>query len=81
MRWHPMVIGFALNLKYLSASAYQAVHLSGVINLPSERTLSDYTHWTSPHSGVQLKFVEDFHKALTANLPVAQHKCVLLMVR
>ena len=43
------------------------------------RTLSDYTHWTSPHSGVQLKFVEDFHKTLTANLPVAQHKCVLLM--
>ena len=26
MRWHPLVIRFALNLKYLSGTAYQAVH-------------------------------------------------------
>ena len=50
MRWHPLVIRFALNLKYLSGTAYRAVHQSGLINLASERTLSDYTHWTTPHS-------------------------------
>ncbi len=26
---------------------------SGIIKLPSERTLTDYTHWTTPHSRVQ----------------------------
>ena len=58
MRWHPLVKKFALNLKHLSTSAYQAVHENGVINLPSERTL--LIALTGP--------------LLTANLPVAQHK-------
>ena len=62
MRWHPFMIRFALNLKYLSTSAYRAARLSGVINLPSERTLADYTHWSSPHSGIQLEFVEEFKR-------------------
>ena len=60
MRWHPLVMRFALNLKYQSTAAYKAVRQSGVIHLPSERTLSDYTHWTVPHTGVQLEFVERF---------------------
>ena len=47
MRWHPLVIRFALNLKYLSGTAYRAVCQSGLINLPPEHTLSDYTHWVT----------------------------------
>ena len=46
MRWHPLMIRFALNLKYSSTAAYRAVQRSGFIALPSERTLRDYTHWT-----------------------------------
>ncbi len=78
MRWHPYMIRFALNLKYLSTSAYKAARLSGVINLPSERTLSDYTHWSSPHSGVQLEFVEEFVRLLQ-DVPCGQHQCTLSM--
>ena len=37
MRWHPLIVRFALNLKYLSSNAYKAVN--GFISLPSERTL------------------------------------------
>lgn len=69
------MIRFALNLKYLSTSAYRAARLSGVINLPSERTLADYTHWSSPHGGVQLEFIEEF----TRLLPFGQHHCALAM--
>ena len=32
MRWQPLVIRFALNLKYMSMSAYKAVRQSGIIN-------------------------------------------------
>ena len=64
MRWHPMVMRFALNLKYLSTSAYRAVHQSGLLHLPSQRTLSDYTHWSEPHSGVQLEFIEELCRQL-----------------
>ena len=42
MRWHPLMIRFALNLKYLSSSAYRAV--GNFLALPSNRTLCDYTH-------------------------------------
>ena len=62
MRWHPLVIRFALNLKYLSTSSYRVMRQSGIIHFPSERirTLSDYTHWTKPHSGISLDVIEEF---------------------
>ena len=52
MRWHPLVVGFSLNLKYLSGTAYRAIHQCGIISLPSEHTLFDYTHWAKVHTGV-----------------------------
>ena len=79
MRWHPLMIRFALNLKYLSTSAYRAMRQSGMISLPSERTLSDYTHWTTPHSGVQLEFIEQLHSLLEEEVACGQHHCTLSM--
>ena len=80
MRWHPLVIRFALNLKYMSTSAYRAVCQSGIINLPSERTLSDYTHWTSAHSGVQLEFIEHFKCMMEEDVSTPeQRRCALSM--
>lgn len=78
MRWHPLVIRFALNLKYLSTSAYNAARHSGVIHLPSERTLSDYTHWTTPHAGVQHDFIEKLDSFLN-DVPCEHRHCALLM--
>ena len=79
MRWHPLVIRFALNLKYLSSSAYNAVANGGVINLPSQRTLSDYTHWASPHTGIQLEFIEEFKRQLKEEVTCNQFHCALSM--
>ncbi len=80
MRWHPLVLRFALNLKYMSTSAYKAVRQSGVISLPSERTLSDYTHWSSAHSGVQYEFIELFQEKIYQDIPSSnQHQCALSM--
>lgn len=72
------MVRFALNLKYLSTSAYRAARQSGAIHLPSERTLSDYTHWASPHSGVQLEFIEEFIRLLQ-DVPSGQHHCAISM--
>ena len=79
MRWHPLAIRFALNLKYLSGSAYRALRHGGVIGLPSECTLSDYTHWTSPRSGVQLEFIEEFQRLLAEEKQSGQQHCALSM--
>ena len=64
MRWHPFMIRFALNLKYASTAAYRAVQQSGIISLPSERTLRDYTHWVSIKDGPQIEVLQHIKKSI-----------------
>ena len=44
MRWHPLVIKWCLYLHHRSSSAYETLRNSGLIELPSGRTLRDYRH-------------------------------------
>ena len=44
MRWHPLMIKWAIYLHYRSSGAYETLRSSGVIALPSQRSLRDYTH-------------------------------------
>ena len=53
MRWHPQVIRWCLHLRLVSAGGYRLLHDSGVIRLPSEWTLRDYTHYIPPQTGFQ----------------------------
>ena len=65
MKWHPLLVRFALNLKYASSGAYHAVCESGLIALPSERTLRDYTHWIRmKEDGIQAEVVQHMKKVL-----------------
>lgn len=50
VRWHPLFIRWCLNLSYISSSAYQAMRESG-LQMPTIRTLSDYTHWIESKPG------------------------------
>lgn len=45
--WHPAMIKWCLTLKLFSSSCCNALRSSGLIALPSEKTLSDYTSWTT----------------------------------
>ena len=53
MRWHPMMIKWCMNLRMLSSSCYDALRSTGVLKLPSERTLRDYTHIVKSKPGLQ----------------------------
>ena len=53
MRWHPMIIKWCLLMKSKSTKAYGTMKESGFIHLPSERTLFDYSHFTSNKCGIQ----------------------------
>lgn len=64
MKWHPLVIRFALSLKYASSSAYRMARNSGLIALPSDRTLRDYTHWITIKDGIQVEMVQQMKKYL-----------------
>ena len=48
--------------------------------MPSGRTLSDYTHWSSAHTGVQLEFIEHFKAMAESVIKAPQQKlCALSM--
>ena len=80
MRWDPLLIRFALSIKYASSAAYQQVTKLGFLALPSERTLRDYTHWCPTTSGVQLHFIEQMKKALSEECIDGEKKqfCLLM---
>ena len=45
VRWHPLIIKWCLYLRHRSSGAYETIRKSGVLKLPSQRTLRDYTHY------------------------------------
>ena len=45
------MVQWCLNLKFMSSSAYHSLWTSGFLQLPSERTLRDYTHFIKSKSG------------------------------
>jgi hypothetical protein len=53
MRWHPMMIRFAIFLQYHSSRACEAIRESGVLKLPNKSTLRDYTNVITPATGFQ----------------------------
>lgn len=80
MKWHPMMILWCLNLKLLSSSAYHALRTSGFIQLPSERTLRDYTHFMKAGPGFQ-KEIDSMliREAQLSELPDWKKYVVLLL--
>lgn len=42
---------YNLYIRHLSSSAYELLRTTGVIQLPSQRTLRDYTHFASSTPG------------------------------
>ena len=58
MRWHPMMIRFAIYLHFQSPRAYEALRETGVIRLPNKSTLRDYTNYVQPDTGFQTQAFE-----------------------
>ena len=52
MRWHPLMIKWCIYLRHLSSTSYETLRQSGVVHLPSQRTLRDYTHCIPATSGI-----------------------------
>lgn len=48
-----MMIRFAIFLRCQSPRAYESLRESGVLKLPNQATLRDYTNFIQPHSGFQ----------------------------
>lgn len=51
MRWHPTVLRWCLQQHSKSASAYESIRTSGILYLPSGRTLIRYRNFNHPQTG------------------------------
>ncbi|KAK3908837.1 Transposable element P transposase [Frankliniella fusca] len=60
MRYNPFIIRLALHLQMLSSTAYG--FLQNFLNLPSQRTLYDYTHYAEAKEGLQEPILERLAK-------------------
>ena len=60
------MVKWCLHLRMLSSFAYDAMHSSGFIVLPSQRTLRDYTRWIKSGVGIQpevtTQLINEAHK-------------------
>jgi hypothetical protein len=52
-RWHPMIIRLALLLHSQSPQVYRSLRDTGVLTLPGESTLRDFTNYIAPKQGFQ----------------------------
>lgn len=59
VRYHPMIIRFCLSLAAKSPSCYEELRNSGVLVLPSQRTLKDYRNAITPKPGFNAEVISD----------------------
>lgn len=58
-----MVIRYCLSLYAKSSSTYQEIRKSGILRLPSSRTLGDYKNFIKPGIGFHTGIIEDLKKS------------------
>ena len=58
-RYHPVIIRFILFLASKSKSCYEELRNRNILRLPSTRTLRDYKHFITPHTGFQEKVIQE----------------------
>ena len=83
IRYHPMVIKYCLAIHAKSPSAYRELKFeektgSGILYLPSERTLRDYRNYIKPQRGFNPAVIKEL-KAKTSKFSDSERYLVLLM--
>lgn len=76
-KWHPTLIRFALLIHSYSPSVYKLLKNTGILKLPSQSTLIDYTHFIKPQCGFSMERFFEL-KNLAENFKGHQ-RCVALM--
>lgn len=80
MRWHPLLIKWCINLRHLSAKSYEMLRESGVVRLPSQRTLRDYTNCVKAFPGFSYEVDTQLLSAVNAKSCPAWHMFVVLLL-
>ena len=76
-RWHPLIVKWCLYLHHISTKAYETIRTSGILTLPSSRTLRDYKHLSSTSVGFSIEADRQLLDILNQKDDLAKY-CVLL---
>ena len=80
MRWHPLMVKWCLYLRHQSSSVYETMRQSGCLLLPSQRTLRDYTHYTSTMVGFSDEVDQQLMAAANISSLSEHEKCVSIIM-
>ena len=74
-RWSPLMIKWCLNLRMTSTGAYYNLRTSGMLVLPSERTLRDYSNVVKGGEGFNLAVIQQlFDEARSGHISISYHR-------
>ena len=79
IRWHPLMIKWCLYLRHQSSGAYELLRKSGCIQLPSQRTLRDYTHYFNNTPGFSVEIDQLLMSEATYHNLEEFEKCVCIV--
>ena len=65
MRWHPKVIPWALNIQAKSSSTYLMMSESGMLCLPSDRTLNEFKSCRPFEAGIDYDLITQHASTLS----------------
>ena len=82
IRYHPMIIKFCLNLASKSSSAYSELRYnsktgSGMLVLPSLRTLRDYRNYIRPTRGFNAAIIDELAKKTASFSDIERYVTIL----
>lgn len=80
MHWHPLMIKWYLYLHHQSSKAYEALRDSGVISLPSQQILRDYSNCVKAKPGFSYDVDLQLMKAGNVESCPQWHKLVVLLL-
>ena len=77
VRYHPMLIRYCFSLAAKSNSTYQELRNSGILVLPSTRTLRGYRNFIKPQTGFSRQVIEDLINTTSSYFDVQRYVILL----
>ena len=80
IRWHPLMIKWCLFLRHQSSKAYETLRESGCLQLPSQRTLRDYSNCVKARAGFSVEVDHQLLQAASLSTCKEWQKLVILLI-
>lgn len=78
--WHPAIIQWCLFLRHLSSGVYSTLQNSGILKLPSERTLREYRHFAPAVIGFSANTDKQLLEMVNLQKPAELAKYVSIVI-